>query len=381
MKRIFSNIIFLVVVVLACLLIYRGVLGHFAVQNEEIDYKEYEKLYYYKQLTDEQKELYIKLDKGINNLDSKITLGFMDINDLKSNVDRTLSAVYNDRPEYYFLPSEYNVKTINFLNESYTYVEFEYDVKNQKERDRKDKELKNAIQQLLYECITPDMTDMEKEIAIHDELVKSVKYYEYENIDDVPHEMHTSYAALVKKEAVCDGISKAMMLLLDEVGVETIVVFGAIDETPHAWNIVNVEGEYYHLDATSDTIKMDSDKYVTHNYFNLTDKELFETHILYKDFNMPKCTENNYNYYKYNGYYVLYEESMRTKMAKIINKQINSDVLEVKIDQLYSTQNILEALYFLDFNDWHTNGKTSVNYHNINNVYIFKNEIRRSVNY
>lgn len=378
MKRIILSVIFLVLVILASLYLYKGLL---VSSYDNIDLSEYEKLYYYNRLTEEQKEVFIKLDKGIDNLEPKIKLGLVEFENIKANVDAALKAIYNDRPEYYFLPNEYNVKTIKIFKNAYVFVEFEYDIKNKEERNKNDRELKNAIQQLLYRVLSDDMTQIEKEIAIHDELASMVQYYKYDTLADIPHKKHTSYAALVEKEAVCDGISKAMQMLLNEVEIQSIIVFGKVDNIPHAWNIVNIEGENYHLDATSNVIEIDSKKYVVHNNFNLSDKQIETTHIISDEFDVPKCLSDKYNYYIYNDYEVKYMESMRSKLAKVINKQLNSGILEVKIDPLYSTQDVLEGLYFLDYNNWHTNGKTSMKYHKINDIYIFKNESNKRIIY
>lgn len=62
-------------------------------------------------------------------------------------------------------------------------------------------------------------------------------------------------AALCYHMAQCSGISKAVKLLLDRMNVFCIIIEGQASGNsnqmePHAWNIVQVNGVYYHIDAT-----------------------------------------------------------------------------------------------------------------------------------
>jgi hypothetical protein len=41
----------------------------------------------------------------------------------------------------------------------------------------------------------------------------------------------------------------AFKALTDELGLENLVVLGYLDGLPHAWNIVSLYGEYYHIDV------------------------------------------------------------------------------------------------------------------------------------
>lgn len=373
MKKLITGIVFLAIIVLACFGLYQSVLGPFSIDGENINYDEYEKLYYYNQLTSVQKEMYIKMDNAINNLETTIVLGLQEKSNNKSDIYLVFDAIYKDRPEYYFLPNQYNVRAINLFDYEYVYIQMEYDVKDLATRKIMDTELENAIQQILYDTITEDMTIIQKQIAIHDKLVEQVNYYEYENIEEIPNEKHTAYGALVQKEAVCDGISKAMMLLLNRVGIQTIIVSGNVDGVSHAWNIISIDGEYYHLDATSDRIKLDSKKYVAHNYFNITDEQIKITHGISDEYTVPNCNGEKYNYYIYNDYNIDYLDNMKNRIRDIINRQKGRKILELKIDKLYTSDDLIEAMYFANYNNWYTDKKTSVSYHNFDDIYIFEN--------
>lgn len=382
MKKIFISIISLAIIVLAGLSIYKGALEQFAIDEEKkIEYDKNKWLYYYNQLGKEEKEMYIRLDEGINSLESNIHMGLFDSYVSRECIGKVITALYNDKPEYYFLPKDYNINSYKILGKEYICVEFKYSVKDEKERKTKDMKLKAAVQQIVQNNVFSDMSDVEKEMLIHDALAEQTKYYEYKNIEDIPYEKHTAYAALVDKEAVCDGISKAMLMLLREINIEGIVVYGQTEETPHAWNLVKLGEEYYHVDVTSDTVILENKKYVVHNYLNVNDNEIVKTHNINRDFDVPKCEGKEYNYYTYKNYKIDYLQSMKSELRRIINSQIGSPILEVKIDKLYSTNDVIETLYFLDFNNWHTDNKKTVSYQLLSGgeVYVFENKTNHRI--
>lgn len=60
----------------------------------------------------------------------------------------------------------------------------------------------------------------------------------------------TAYGALVTGSAVGEGYAMAFKALCDELGIECYVVTGTHIGVKHAWNIVMLEGNYYHIDVS-----------------------------------------------------------------------------------------------------------------------------------
>jgi hypothetical protein len=60
----------------------------------------------------------------------------------------------------------------------------------------------------------------------------------------------TAYGALVYGTAIGEGYAMAYKALCDELGLECVVALGAKDDYTHAWNIVRVNDDYYHIDAS-----------------------------------------------------------------------------------------------------------------------------------
>lgn len=329
--------------------------------------------YYYNQLDTEQKKMYIKLDEAINSYEEKAILTKKLTDNIHDKVMDVFAAYFYDNPECYYISNEYNITTRNYGLYQYAFIELNYLVEGQKLIEFKNQELQKAIDDLINSCIKPGMTDFEKERVIHDELVKKVSYYEYKSIDNIPALTHTAYGALVDKRAVCDGYSKAYKMVLEKLGIENIIISGVVDNLPHAWNLVNLDGNYYHVDVTSDKLEDKSTRYVVHTYFNVTDEEILDTHTINNKFNIPKCNSKDYDYYVKTKSYIEYEDNLYDKLSRIISIQKNSQILEFKADSRYSARSIIDMLYELDFAGWRSKGKTSVSYSQKENIYIFVN--------
>lgn len=61
---------------------------------------------------------------------------------------------------------------------------------------------------------------------------------------------YTAYGALVGGKAASEGLAMGYKLLCDELGIEALVVTGRYNGNKHAWNIVNLDGTYYHVDVS-----------------------------------------------------------------------------------------------------------------------------------
>mgnify|MGYP001369228615 CR=1 FL=1 len=162
--------------------------------------------------------------------------------------------------------------------------------------------LRQKIGEIVRNVVTPGMTDYEKELVLHDYLVGNCKYdRSVYDMSDVPWESFSAYGALCLGTAVCEGYAKAMKLLLNRAGIECHIVTGESNGENHAWNIVKIDGETYHLDATyNDPVLPDGKDTARYHYFNLTDNEMEIDHKWDKTL-YPSCNSTRYNFYVYNS--------------------------------------------------------------------------------
>lgn len=89
-----------------------------------------------------------------------------------------------------------------------------------------------------------------------------------ENTQKLDRDDFTAYGALVKGVAVCSGYANAYQYIMQgRLGIPCDVVVN----TTHAWNMIYVDGQYYHVDATWGDSGSPED---FTKYFLLTDKEI-----------------------------------------------------------------------------------------------------------
>lgn len=160
-------------------------------------------------------------------------------------------------------------------------------------------------QEIVQTVIDQTYNDYDKVLALHDYLILNTMY-DMESFlnQNGPFDIHTAYGALINGLAVCDGYAKAMYVLLNTAGIETIVVYGeagdVTDKVGHAWNMVKLDGDWYQLDVTWDDMDSRGGVEIDYSYFNVTDDDISSDHWWDQSL-YPTCTATNYrygNYYK-----------------------------------------------------------------------------------
>jgi transglutaminase-like putative cysteine protease len=141
------------------------------------------------------------------------------------------------------------------------------------------------------------MSDFDKELALHDALVAAASY------DSVALSTgrespgtHTPYGVLFEGKGVCDSFSKAFLMLASKAGLECLIVQGTAEEGSHSWNLVKVDGAWYHLDVTYDD-PVGAAKVLSHDYFNLTDDLIAANHVWDRG-SVPVCADTEANWYE-----------------------------------------------------------------------------------
>lgn len=175
--------------------------------------------------------------------------------------------ILNNHPSLFYVASyvswSYDPYTGMVVSYEVRYTDTEGNVRNQKEVF--DNEIEAALA-----WVDPSMTTAEQALAIHDYLALDCEYdYERAQADNEPELSHSAYGALVEKTAVCDGYAKAYASILERLGISSRIV--ASDSMNHAWNLVFIDGAWYHVDVTWDDPVWDNIGCACHNYFLLSD--------------------------------------------------------------------------------------------------------------
>ena len=129
--------------------------------------------------------------------------------------------------------------------------------------------------------IKPGDSDFAKILKIHDWIVKNVSYG-----------MSTLYydfgvGALANRKAVCAGYAQCYQFLLSQVGIDSVYIAANTKKEPHAWNLVKLDGHWFHVDCTWDR-GLGVNPNVKHTYFMLSDAEFNADGVHSEDWKKPE---------------------------------------------------------------------------------------------
>lgn len=184
------------------------------------------------------------------------------------------NQVLNAHPELFYVRN-HSVSWIS--GSSYvTSIKQNYDADITKDEIATEISKFNGVVDQAVSLVTSDMEDYEKALVIHDWLATHCAYdYESYLAGTVQADSYTAYGALVNKKAVCEGYSKTYRYLMeDKLGIPCEIVSSS--SMSHAWNMIQIDGKYYHVDVTWDDPVWDSIGRVRHTYFLLSDKAMQE---------------------------------------------------------------------------------------------------------
>ena len=216
--------------------------------------------YYYNQLSKIEQKAYYAIKEGLKAVVPSFSVPLLD--------GRCLSDIYfmvrMDCPEIF-----YSVKFRYKYYKDADHAELipEYLFPKAKVMEHK-KALDARIKKLVKQA--EKMNEKEKELFIHDFICHNVHYDKLKKAYS-----HEIIGPLQLGIGVCEGIAKTVKILCDALGIWCIIAL--CDNNPekgikyrHMWNVVRIDGKYYHLDATFDN-SLSKEDVVRYDYFNLMD--------------------------------------------------------------------------------------------------------------
>lgn len=188
----------------------------------------------------------------------------------------------------------------------------------------------NAKDALSY-IVSDEMSEYEKVHAIYDYIIYNVRYdHDCANAEDAYVSGNLSLNEKMKyygyylegiflnkfykkdMHAVCDGKSKAFVLMCGIEGITAVRISGEASSDGknfggHAWNkvLLDLQGtgdkEWYFVDTTWGDVGDDSKEFLSHAYFLLSDDEVKNTHVEKTGHGYPKA-EGKFDYYAHETY-------------------------------------------------------------------------------
>lgn len=308
--------------------------------------------YAYNQLSDGEKAWYRDMEKGVSSMKEEIWLSQEGFN-AGLGLDEFLKVercVFLDHPEFFFV----DTTTINYATTSGTGTEIigiRYEPAYLYDRDtavKRKHEIESEAGKMLSR-IASSATDFQKMKLLYDAIVDHATY-----LMDAPDNQNI-YSFFCTKQTVCQGYSKALQYLLNELGIECILIQGTGNEMTHAWNIVKLDGDYYYVDVTWANRKPHADQpdithyypMVDYTYFCVTTDEITRDHEIEDIVPLPVCTATKDNYFLNEGYYFTSFDSDKVKEALTNAKKENHGVVDIKC----STYDCFERIRKHLFND------------------------------
>lgn len=111
-------------------------------------------------------------------------------------------------------------------------------------------QINEVVDKVIKEKITNNMPPKEKIKIIHNYIIDNTQYdkLKYEDKNDKTYKSNTAYGVLIEGYGTCNGYADAMAIFLDKLNI----INYKISNEKHIWNLVYLDGSWYHLDLTWD---------------------------------------------------------------------------------------------------------------------------------
>ncbi len=257
----------------------------------------------------------------------------------QENIDKIYNCVMIDHPEYFYV-------------EGYEYTQYsiqdkmlgikicgKYDI-DLVECKRRRTQIETAVAEILKQAPVQG-SDYDKIRFVYEYIILQTEY------DLTAADNQNIYSVFCAKTSVCQGYAKAAQYLLNQMGVECTLVFGLVEENEfHSWNLVQSGEDYYYMDTTWGDASYTSDGKVlegeeapdiNYDYLCITSKQLFKTHSLFHDVELPECTAMEDNYYVREGCYIYEydEEQIDREFEEVLLSGADCVTLKCDTEELY----------------------------------------------
>lgn len=254
--------------------------------------------YYFNLLTEDEKEIYRQMLEGIKKRQDDFYLTSSD----ESIINKVYHALLKDHAELFWVHNREEVYTTAYKGEDYCKFSPGYTYTDQ-EIDEINAAIQNAVNEVNAE-ITKDESVYDK--------VRTVYTYLIDHAEYEPSEDDQNLAGIFwKKEAVCAGYARGIQYLLGELGIPCIYVEGDSRDSSegHAWNIVQINGQYYYVDATNGdqpsfleggAASLEEHKTIIYDYLCPFPQEYEQIYTASNEFEVPECIATDLNFYVLN---------------------------------------------------------------------------------
>ncbi len=304
-----------------------------------------------------------------------------------SAIKRVMAEVINETPYLFYTGRQYYKKIVS-STEKIKSIQLTYSTEylnndgsvNVNKIKRTRKKLDTAVSTAL-KGVEPGMTNVEKALVLHDYIISNTAY----NDNSAYDYRLTECGVLLNHKANCQGYALAYKVLLEKVGIESRLIVS--ESMRHMWNLVQIDGHWFHVDVTWDdpidsNSKKDQYGLVRHEYFlSSSDKFKSEDHTGFKDsVATSKKYDNRYwkkitSAFQYskgkwlflNGKGIVQKDSITSGKAKVLKSVIGKSMVKLNDSRYYLIAYNSVYLYNEKTNSlrvvWRTESKFRVGYY------------------
>ena len=214
------------------------------------------------------KELSDKLEKLENTLSNILGEDIFDPADGDGNVNGEIHPIYDDT----------------------AVVEAYKSGDDSKLTDDKDKYILKELKKAVGEIIKDGMSEYDKEKAVYDYVFSQTHFNDDslvaisdESEDD---ESYNPYGFFHDHSTICVGNATTIKLFFDVLGIDSKIIHST-ENGEHAWNVVKIDGKWYHLDVTFDGGAEAPD----YAYFNVPDTAKDDGSYPWNKEDFPYCNQ------------------------------------------------------------------------------------------
>lgn len=236
--------------------------------------------YSYYKLTAEEQAVYDEIYDHAMDLDIEFT--FSEPRDIDT-IYKVYELLVNEEIELFYLDNKFYYSGTPATKMKLGYNDTKLNIKKKKQ------DLNTATQEILAK-VTSGMSDYDMVKLFHDEIIRTC-VYDTEATNNI-------YGALVEKRTMCQGYAGAFLRLCNLTGIPALLITGSTNE-PHMWNMVKIDGEWYHIDLTwDDPDKEDYPEFCRYDYFGLDTATIKKLRTIDNySYALPEATSDRYNYF------------------------------------------------------------------------------------
>jgi len=155
---------------------------------------------------------------------------------------------------------------------------------------KKEKKVDHYVEAFANQYITKNMTDFDRAKVINDYVVQLATYTEQGSTEG-----QSVFELINEETAVCQAYALLTYRLLVAADLDAKYVYGYSEDQLHAWNLVQVNDNWYHLDTTWNDVAPTEPFTISYEYFLVNDEKLSQDH-LWANENYFAATSNAYDF-------------------------------------------------------------------------------------